>query len=414
MTLSPPPYDFLELSTNGWQAGPDGPAAAATSAFDRDLSTRWNLGGPMKPGEAFQLDLGKTVPDVSRVVLFAGSPEGIPRGLRLEVSRDAKNFKTVVDIPDYWTSLVWSGPHPFFRVEKGITELVFTPQAGRYLRITQTRTDPQNAWEIAELLVYRGIPRVQNGLPAGIPRLSALIDRLRALKEERVLADPWIQAQVAFDLPGKRAERESDRLPETVGDCLPPFPFPAIIAGREQSKALRNDLEQVAPGVYSAEEINDRVLFVGRSFGKGYRKLPTAGWQVSSNYNRREAERAIDGKIKTRWTSGRPQVPGMFFRIDLGKSEKIARIRLRLGDSYRDFPRGAEIRFSLDGLRWGKAAPLNIPIYWTGEKLFKDDRSGETDLVFRETPARFVEILQTGQDSVYYWSIHELELFAHE
>ena len=102
----------------------------------------------------------------------------------------------------------------------------------------------------------------------------------------------------------------------------------------------------------------------------------------------------------------------MFFRVDLGQPEKIARIRLRLGDSYRDFPRRAEIRFSLDGLHWEKAVPLNSPVYWTGEKLFKDYNSGETDLVFRETPARFVEILQTGQDPVYYWSIHEMELFA--
>jgi 4-amino-4-deoxy-L-arabinose transferase-like glycosyltransferase len=412
--FEPPPYDFIELATKGWQARPDGPVVAASAAFDRDLSTRWNTGAPMKSGETFQLDLGKTVPDVSRVVLFAGTPEGIPRGLRLELSQDAKNFKTVVDIPDYWTSLVWSGPHPFIRVEKGITELVFVPQSGRYLKITQTGADSQNAWEIAEILVYRGIPRVPKGPSGGIPRLSTLIDRLRTLKKERVLADPWIQAQVAFDLPDNQAERESDGLPESGGDRLPPHTFPAIIAGRGQSEALKKDLDQVAPGVYSEERINDWVLFVGRGQGKGFRKLPCVGWQASSNYNGRETGKAIDGKIKTRWTSGRPQVPGMFFRVDLGHPEKIARVRLRLGDSYRDFPRGAEIRFSLDGLRWEKAVPLNVPVYWSGEKLFKDQRSGETDLVFRETPARFVEILQTGQDPVYYWSIHELELFAPE
>ena len=412
--FEPPPFDFIELSTKDWQAQPNSPLAAASSAFDRDLSTRWSLGGPMKPGESFQLDLGKMVPDVSRVILFAGSPDGIPRGLRLELSQDAINFKTLVDIPDYWISLTWSGPRPFFRVEKGITELVFSPQAGRYLKITQTGTDSKNAWEIAEILVYRGIPRVQKGPPEGIPSLSALKSRLVTLKEERVLADPWIQAQVAFDLPGKRHEGLPAKLPETVGDRLPPYPFPAIIAGRGQSEALQKDLNQVAPGVYSAEKINDLVLFVGPSYGKGYRKLSRTGWQVSSDYNGREANRAIDGKIKTRWTSGRPQVPGMSFRVDLGQPAKIARIRIRLGDSFRDFPRRAEIRFSLDGLRWEKAVPLNTPVYWTGEKLFKDYSGGETDLVFRETPTRFVEIIQTGQDSVYYWSIHELELFVPE
>ena len=57
-------------------------------------------------------------------------------------------------------------------MEKGITELVFTPQAGRFLKITQTGTDSQNGWEIAEILVYRGSRRVPKDPPAGIPSLS--------------------------------------------------------------------------------------------------------------------------------------------------------------------------------------------------------------------------------------------------
>ena len=42
-------------------------------------------------------------------------------------------------------------------------ELVFTPQPGRYLRFTQTGSDANYGWEIAEVLVYRGIPRVLKG-----------------------------------------------------------------------------------------------------------------------------------------------------------------------------------------------------------------------------------------------------------
>ena len=367
----------------------------------------------MKPGQVFYLDLGQTVPDVSRVVLFAGSPNGIPRGLRLELSLDGRNYKTLADLPLYWSSLFWSGPRPFNRVEKGITELVFPPQEGRFLKITQTGTDAQNGWEIAEILVYRGIPQAPKAPPAGIPSLFGLRDRLRAFKVERVLAGPWIQAQIAPDRPEKD-EWPAARLPESVGDRLPPYPFPAIIAGQEQSELLKEALNEAAPGVYTEERMDPYVLYVAPDSRKGYRRLSSAGWQASSNFNGGEAYRAMDGKMNTRWTSGRAQIPGVFFRVDLGRTEKISRLRLRLGDSYRDFPRRAEVRFSLDGLRWGKATPLNNPIYWTGEKLFKDYSSGETDLVFRETPARFVEILQTGHDSVYYWSIHELELFTLE
>ena len=408
-----PPLDFVELSAAGWQAGPDGPNAPGSLAFDRDLGTRWNPGSSMKPGQVFHLDLGKAVPDVSRVVLFSGSPEWIPRGLRLDLSPDGRNYKTLAEIPYYWGSLFWSGPRPFARYEKGITELGFTPQAGRFLKITQTGTDSENRWNIAEILVYRGLPRVSKDPREGIPSLSGLKERLRALSVERVLAGPWIESHLAPVRPEKH-ERPAARLPETVGGRLPPYSFPAIIAVSEQSGLLKEALNEAAPGVYTEERIDPYVLYVVPGFQEGYRKLSSTGWRASSNVNGGEAYRAIDGKINSRWTSGRPQVPGVFFRVDLGRAEKISRLRLRLGDSSRDFPRRMEVRFSIDGLRWGKAAPLNIPIYWTGEKLFKDDSSGETDLVFRETPARFVEILQTGQDPVHYWSIHELELFTPE
>ena len=319
--LNRPPFDFIELSAKGWQGPPD-----SGGRLRRPLTGTFRPAGvpgsPMKPGEAFQLDLGETIPDVGRVVLFAGSPEGTPRGLRLELSQDAKDYKTVVDIPDYWVSLAWSGPRPYIRVEKGITELVFTPQSGRYLKITQTGTDSQIAWEIAEILVYRGIPRVQKGPPGGIPLLSGLIDRLRTLKKERVLADPWIKAQVDFDLPAKRDESLPSGFPEAVGDRLPPYPFPAIIAGPGQSEALKKDLNQMAPGVYLEEKIGDLVLFVGRGYGKGYRKIPPTGWQVSSNYNGGDAYRAKDGKIKTRWTSGTSSTTRYVFPGRFGATRK--------------------------------------------------------------------------------------------
>ena len=37
---------------------------------------------------------------------------------------------------------------------------------------------------------------------------------------------------------------------------------------------------------------------------------------------------------------------------------------------------------------------------------------GETEIIFQEVPARFVENRQTEPHSISYWSIHEIELFS--
>jgi hypothetical protein len=50
-----------------------------------------------------------------------------------------------------------------------------------------------------------------------------------------------------------------------------------------------------------------------------------------------------------------------------------------------------------------------VSLYWTGETLLKD--SQDLDLTFPSTPMRYIKIVQTGQDDIFYWSIHELEIY---
>jgi 4-amino-4-deoxy-L-arabinose transferase-like glycosyltransferase len=411
--FSPPKNQYIEVPATGWRVYPFGSAEPASAAFDRNLVTYWNLGRAMKPGDIFQLDLGRTVPDLGRILLFAGTPEGLPRGLRLEISSDGELWKPVLEIPAYWNSLIWSGPHPFVRSAAGPTELVFPPQPGRYLRITQTGTDTENAWLIAEILVYRAIPTDQDVPPADILQTKDLPVRFPSWRADRLLSSPWIEAQMPF--PHRKKDRSLLNyllLPERVGRELPAYPFPELVAERKQAGRLREALQQLEPGMYREESFEDLIFFYTPKSGDRYRALNPSGWQATSNYNNGEARRAIDGKLQTRWSSGAPQVRGMLFRVDLGRLEKVTRLRIRLGNSYRDYPRGMEVYFSQDGRLWSQAALLNEPLYWDGECLLKYRNPGETDIIFREVQARFIEIRQTETHPIFYWSIHELELFA--
>lgn len=409
----PPSYRFTEVPAAGWRVYSADSGKPVSAAFDRDLSTYWNLGRAMKPGDTFQLDLGHTVPDLGRILLFSGAAEGLPRGLRLEISLDGERWKPVLEIPTYWNSLVWSGPHPFVRPAEGPTELVFSPQPGRYLRITQIGNDTQNEWLIAEILVYRAIPTGQDVLLAELPQTKDLLERFPTLRAERVLSSPWIEAQMTFIYEDK-TKRLGDylQLPDIVGGGLPAYPFPKLVADRKQAGRLREALQQLEPGMYREESLTDLSLFHTPESQDRYRALNRSGWRATANFNNAEAFKAIDGKIKTRWSSATPQVPGILFRVDLGRLEKLNRLRLRLGNSYGDYPRGMEVYFSRDGRIWDKAILVNEPLYWDGECLFKYRNSGETDIIFREVQARFVEIRQTETHPTFYWSIHEIELFS--
>ena len=76
-----------------------------------------------------------------------------------------------------------------------------------------------------------------------------------------------------------------------------------------------------------------------------------------------------------------------------------------------DFPRGLSIRYSTDGQVWTSLDPIMSPVLlrWTGETLLKG--SQDMDLIFSPTPMRYLQIINKGKDEVYYWSIHEVELY---
>ncbi|MBI5586341.1 MAG: discoidin domain-containing protein [Deltaproteobacteria bacterium] len=413
--FTPPPYRYVPLPPENWQAYSNRGKVSVPTVIDRNLDTRWNLGRIMEPGDTFVLDLGQVVNDLGRITLLAGTREGLPRGLRLEISDDGRNWRIPLSIPAYWDSLVWSGPHPFVRPEKGALELVFPPQSGRYLKIVQTGSDTRFAWEIAEILIYRAIPASREASPAQVPQVEDLVERLPSLGIERLWAGPWIAAYLP---PRYRIEADPDRdfhpLPELEGNRLSSLPFPEFVVRKDQAEGLGQVLQRLDPDLYGEIRFKDLALFYTTRSREQYRPLSRSEWRGYSNFNNQEAGKALDGKRESRWTSGTPQVPGVWFRLDLGRPEKVSRVRLRLGSSRRDFPRRLEVRVSLNGSDWQEVVPLNQPVYWDGENWFREQPRGETDLIFPEKFTRYIEFHQKGQDSNYYWSIHETEVYKRD
>jgi type 1 glutamine amidotransferase len=129
------------LDRSGWivSAAPGGDAGYA---IDGDRATRWTTGVPQAEGQFFQIDLG-AAQTFAGIVLDSGNhifENDHPRGYEVWVSSDGE---------------VWSGP-----VAKGagmspITDVTFTAQTARFIRITQVGSDPGYWWSIHEVNVYQ-------------------------------------------------------------------------------------------------------------------------------------------------------------------------------------------------------------------------------------------------------------------
>lgn len=108
---------------------------------------------------------------------------------------------------------------------------------------------------------------------------------------------------------------------------------------------------------------------------------------------------ALDNNPATRWSTRATQFPGMWFKQDLGQTQMVGGLRLDVGASPGDYPRGYIVKVSQNGVDWDTVA----------EKA-KNDRP--LDVSFTPRPARYIYIEQTGFSWIYWWSIHQLIVSA--
>jgi len=402
--FSPPPYGYRELDPSAWVVSSNDNPAATQRIFDRDRHTHWSTHGPQRPGTYLQIDLGAVVSDLGRLTLLSGNPAEAPRGLLVEVSRDGRTWQTVGQTSGFWGTLFWAGPHPFSRPQQSRMDLVFSPLAGRYVRLTQLGQDPEQVWSVSECFLYRAESRSQE-VPEDMNPLISFLDRYQA---GEILMDPWTQSRLPRDWRAKQRfkfpDPEDDHYVRMLSN-------PVFVVEKDKASTLVNFFKQKMNRPFEQQEISGREVFFFPPSRDRYQPLASKGWRFQTNYNPGKASWAADGKLITRWTTEKPQEPGAFFQVDLGKREEIARIRILVGNSRSDFPRGYVIQSSMDGQTWSSLEPLLSPVslYWTGETLLKG--GADLDFILPPTPMRFLKITQTGKDKVFYWSIHELELY---
>jgi glucosylceramidase len=131
-----PDLDPVPMKGATATASPVGETPAG--AVDADGSTRWSSGGPPRPGQYLQVDLG-SVKRMRRVAIDSGGHAGdYARGWALSAGIDGSHWRTLA------------------RGEGAgqLTNVDLPPTRARFLRVTSTAAGA-NWWSIADLRVYR-------------------------------------------------------------------------------------------------------------------------------------------------------------------------------------------------------------------------------------------------------------------
>ena len=113
-------------------------SAAVKNAMDGNAATRWDTNGPMRGGEWFRIDMGKTLVISGLVLDCQGSAGDYPRGYEVYVSNNSRSQGTRVA---RGTGTNWK------------TEIKFKPIAGRYIKIVQTGRADGMFWSIHKLTI---------------------------------------------------------------------------------------------------------------------------------------------------------------------------------------------------------------------------------------------------------------------
>jgi hypothetical protein len=128
--------------------------------------------------------------------------------------------------------------------------------------------------------------------------------------------------------------------------------------------------------------------------------LSRTGWVASTNAPLSSSDapsNALDGNLKTRFSTNEDQRPGLYFEADLGASRTFDELLMDVPNSPHDYARGYEIEVSNNGTSWSTVATCS--------------GTGTSEIVsFPSQTAQFVKVVLTASVSSWWWSIDEFYL----
>ncbi|MEK8132293.1 discoidin domain-containing protein [Paenibacillus filicis] len=332
-------------------------------AIDALSSSRWSSGAAQASGMWFQVDTGPGAKAYHKLILDSTSYSGdYPRGYSVSVSEDGLT----------WSSPIASGNG------SALTQVEFSEQTARYLRITLTKS-AGNYWSIQNLKLF-GSPSAD--LEA--PTTPAGPEAVSVTDTEASLA--WSSSTDNVAVLGYEVYAGTEYAGFTRQPGL-------ALKGLTPRTAYTYQVRAVDMAGHRSA-FSSSVSFTTQSM------LERALWTLSASHGESSTALAIDGNASTRWTSGAAQSAGMWLQIDTGPGGKsYSKLVLNATGSNGDYPREFQVTVSEDGNNW--SAPIGT---FTGN-------SAIVSASFPVQTARFLRLTLTKATGSY-WSVHELNLYG--
>jgi hypothetical protein len=129
--------------------------------------------------------------------------------------------------------------------------------------------------------------------------------------------------------------------------------------------------------------------------------LGRTGWVASTNAPSGSGDapaNALDGNLKTRFSTSKDQAPGLYFEVNMGTQQTFDELEMDVPNSATDYARGYVVQVSGNGTSWTTVATC------TG--------TATPQIVsFAAQSAQYVEVVLTAANSTWWWSIDEFNLY---
>ena len=126
------------------------------------------------------------------------------------------------------------------------------------------------------------------------------------------------------------------------------------------------------------------------------RRIRQSLFTATASHSESNAANALDRNPNTRWDTGAPQEPGMWFQLDLGVEDTVGGLILDTEKSGGDWPAAYEVYVFNDEAD-------------QGEPVARGDKGSKIlDIDFEPKAGRYVRVVQTGKKDGLFWSIHRL------
>jgi hypothetical protein len=130
--------------------------------------------------------------------------------------------------------------------------------------------------------------------------------------------------------------------------------------------------------------------------------LARNGWLASTNASSGPGDvpaNALDGNLKTRFSTDKDQAPGLYFEVNMGSPQAFDELEMDVPSSANDYARGYSVEVSGNGSAWTTVATCS--------------GTATSEIVsFPAQTAQYVEVVLTASDSQWWWSIDEFNLYT--